>query len=517
MLTSTAIAFCMISQTTSAQIAGEQSAGEAGPSDLQSEVGDIIVTARHLEENLQTTPVAVTAISAEGLVRAQVVDIQDLQRTAPSLVVASGSAATSGYAFIAIRGQGNLTPIIANDPAIGTYIDGVYIPRPSQGLFDLQDLARAEILRGPQGTLFGRNTTGGAINIITKDPTGDFEGKVVGGVGSDEYRRFALTLNVPIANSLAGRINYNFRKRGSYGNNPLLRNDPWDLESHFVRAKLKFENDSFDLVLSGDYNKMKDHGQLVQIGAVNTGLSIFQPPSPLAGFVPSMTSSLHSRDAWWTTYASRLSVSPEMTATIATLPAREQAYYRQRTPYDSLEAYGLSATANIKLGTLNLKSISAYRFMDARGVLDTDGTPAPLLLTNALGDSESYSEEIQLSGDITEDLSFIAGGYYGREVGTETTRTQLFGDLFRLSTADAKNITKALFGQVYYQITPTIRAVGGFRYTWDSREAILHNRQIAGLPDNAVVPSSPTGVNCTVPAPDIAGCRQLLADAESEV
>src|SRR3546814_3527716 len=88
--------------------------------------------------------------------------------TTPSLTIARGSASTAGFAFVSIRGQGNLTPIIANDPAVATYIDGVYISRPAQGLTDLQDLERLEVLRGPQGTLFGRNTTGGAINLISK-------------------------------------------------------------------------------------------------------------------------------------------------------------------------------------------------------------------------------------------------------------------------------------------------------------------------------------------------------------
>ena len=116
-------------------------------------IDEIIVTARKQEESLQSTPVAVSAISAEQMQNAQVVNALDLQRTAPGIVVSRGTAGTSGFAFISIRGQGNLQPILANDPAVATYVDGVYIPRPSQGQTDLIDVERVEVLRGPQGTL----------------------------------------------------------------------------------------------------------------------------------------------------------------------------------------------------------------------------------------------------------------------------------------------------------------------------------------------------------------------------
>lgn len=492
---------CALSQMAMAQ-APDQANAAADAEANASLIGEIVVTARRFEESLQTTPVAVTALGGEALDRAQVTDITDLQRTVPSLAVSSGSASTSGFTFVAIRGQGNLTPVIANDPAVGTYIDGVYISRPSQGVFDLQDLQRVEVLRGPQGTLFGRNTTGGAINIITKDPSSEFEGEAWAGLGNYQMRNAGATVNVPLTDQLAGRITYNYRSRDGYGKNPLLPRDPWDIESHFVRGKVKFTGDALTVVISGDYNKITDNGQLVTTGAVNAGFALFQPPSPLSAFLPLLNSSLHRRDAWHTTYAGGVSISPAIAAFVAGLPADKQKFYSRTEPYDTLEAFGLSGTASLDLGAFTLKSISAFRYMKARGLVDTDGSPAPILLSPGGSKSETYSQEVQLSGKVIDDLSFIVGGYYGIEKGNEFSMTQLFGGLLRFSFADAKNTSKGLFGQLYYDITPSFRAVAGYRYTWDGRETVLRNRQIAGAPANQPVAGTPTGINCTVPAPD---------------
>jgi iron complex outermembrane receptor protein len=376
---------------------------------------------------------------------------------------------------------------------VATYIDGVYISRPSQGLTDLLDLQRVEVLRGPQGTLFGRNTTGGAINILTKDPGDTFGGLVTAAVGNFDSRAASATLNVPISDRLAGRLSYSYRERDGYGHNRSLDRDVWDLTSHFVRGKLKYTGESIHITLGGDYNRQENSGQLVQLSAINAPLF----GGKLAAFLPALTASLHNSAAWWDTYGGGL-VTP---ATVGTLDSGAQAYYR-KLPFNTLEAWGFGGTINIDLGRLNLKSITGYRYAHSAALVDTDGSPAPVLATFAGSVSRAVSEEIQLSGNIFEDLSFIAGGYYGDETGTEYSRSQLFGGLLRNSIADVENRTKGLFAQFYYQITPAVRAVGGYRHTWDNRDSVLHNGQVFGLPYNAVVAGSPTGINCTVSAPD---------------
>ncbi|MDB5454012.1 MAG: TonB-dependent receptor, partial [Caulobacteraceae bacterium] len=168
----------------------------------QTSLGEVVVTARRAEESLQTTPVAVTALGADAIEKAQIRTVLDIQSRAPGLNIATGSPGTTGLVLLAIRGQGALRTATSADPAVATYVDGVYIPRPTQGMTELNDLERIEVLRGPQGTLFGRNTTGGAINIISAVPKDYFEMIAKAEVGDYSYRSAGLTVNAPLADGL---------------------------------------------------------------------------------------------------------------------------------------------------------------------------------------------------------------------------------------------------------------------------------------------------------------------------
>ncbi|WP_375197785.1 TonB-dependent receptor, partial [Sphingobium sp.] len=232
-------------------------------------IQDIVVTARRTEESLQTTPIAVTALTPEALTTAKVENVVDLQRTAPGLVIGRGSAGGDGIVFVAIRGQGNLQPILANDPAVATYIDGIYIPRPSTGMTDIQDVKRLEVLRGPQGTLFGRNTTGGAINIVTNDPNDQLSGAFKAEFGNYSTLGAQANINVPLAEGLAIRLSGAINDRDGYGDNLLTKRDFSDNNSKFVRGKLKYEGNGWDLTLSGDWNRQSNHGQQIALWAFN--------------------------------------------------------------------------------------------------------------------------------------------------------------------------------------------------------------------------------------------------------
>ncbi|OHC94168.1 MAG: TonB-dependent receptor [Sphingomonadales bacterium GWF1_63_6] len=449
-------------------------------------IQDIVVTARRTEESLQTTPIAVTALSPEALTTAKVENVVDLQRTAPGLVIGRGSAGGDGIVFVAIRGQGNLQPILANDPAVATYIDGIYIPRPSTGMTDLQDIQRLEVLRGPQGTLFGRNTTGGAINIITSDPDDQLSGMFKAEYGNYNNLGVSASVNVPLAQDLAIRVSGAISDREGYGTNPLNNRDFADNKSKFVRGKLKYDGNGWDVTLSADWNRQTNQGQ-------QTALWAFNPAIVPAPFQPGLTAGLLRKANWWDNTATGTSIA----AGIGTLTPEAQALYGVQ-PFNTLEVYGFSGTINVELGGLNLKSITGYRHSMNYGLSDTDGTAVPLLGTFAGSGSYYVSQELQISGDITDSLSFITGAYAGKESGYEFSRSQIFGGLIRDSNADVTNKTFGLFAQAYYEITPTLRAVGGFRYTWDTRDSVLHNAQVLGRPYNVPVAGTPTGINCTV-------------------
>lgn len=453
-------------------------------------IQDIVVTARRTEESLQTTPIAVTALTPEALTTAKVENVVDLQRTAPGLVIGRGSAGGDGIVFVAIRGQGNLQPILANDPAVATYVDGVYIPRPSTGMTDIQDIQRLEVLRGPQGTLFGRNTTGGAINIITNDPTDQLSGTFKAEYGNYDNLGAQANINVPLAEGLAIRLSGAINDREGYGNNPLNNRDFSDNHSKFVRGKLKYDGNGWDLTLSGDWNRQTNHGQQIALWDFNPAIV----PAP---FQPGLTASLLNKANWWDNTATGTS----MAAGMGELTPEVQALYGVQ-PFNTLEVYGFSGTLNVDLGGLNLKSITGYRHSMNYGLSDTDGTAVPLLSTYAGSGSYYISQELQLSGNLTDSLSFIAGAYAGKESGYEFSRSQIFGGLIRDSNADVTNKTFGLFAQAYYELTPTLRAVGGFRYTWDTRNSVLHNAQVFGRPYDAVDLNTPTKINCTVDPTD---------------
>ncbi|CAM8672812.1 TonB-dependent receptor [Sphingobium sp.] len=451
-----------------------------------SGIQDIVVTARRTEESLQTTPIAVTALNPEALTTAKVETVVDLQRTAPGLVIGRGSAGGDGIVFVAIRGQGNLQPILANDPAVATYIDGIYIPRPSTGMTDLQDIQRLEVLRGPQGTLFGRNTTGGAINIITSDPDDQLSGMFKAEYGNYNNLGVSASVNVPLAQDLAIRVSGAINDREGYGANPLNNRDFSDNKSKFLRGKLKYDGNGWDVTLSADWNRQTNQGQ-------QTALWTFNPAIVPAPFQPGLTAGLLKKANWWDNTATGTSIA----AGIGALTPEAQALYGVQ-PFNTLEVYGFSGTINVELGGLNLKSITGYRHSMNYGLSDTDGTAVPLLGTFAGSGSYYVSQELQISGNITDSLSFITGAYAGKESGYEFSRSQIFGGLIRDSNADVTNKTFGLFAQAYYELTPTLRAVGGFRYTWDTRDSVLHNAQVLGRPYDVPVAGTPTGINCTV-------------------
>jgi len=480
---------------------------QSGASQPQTDqLEEIVVTARRTQENLQSTPVAVTAIGAEALERAQVSDVTDLQRTTPSLSIATGAPSASGFAFVAMRGQGNLQALVSNDPAVAIYVDGVYIPRPSQGLTDLFDLQRVEVLRGPQGTLFGRNTIGGAVNILSADPTQTYSGSIKVEAGSYEQFGANFVVNGPLTDNLSARLVASTKGRDGYGRSIPLGRDVWDQDSDFVRGKLKYEGEGFELVLSGDYNTIEDNGQFTALHAYAPEL--FGPTGSFGpfGLATTLNNSLHNR-GFYDSYATGYLVPT--TPTFATLPAEVQAMYRMPLG-NRLEAYGFGLNASIELGSITLKSITGYRFSDTDGVVDTDGTPAPILTTWAGYSSDQWSQELQISGGIGEKFTYIAGVYYSNEEGFEFSRSQNFGflpynavsrpnaGLAGQNLADVHNQSAGVFGQGYYQLTDKVRLAAGLRWTWDSRDTVLHNYAVWGLPGT-----------CNVPTPDVAGvCAQ---------
>ena len=209
-----AIALCIAVPAMAQDGAAADPQAESAPQ--AEDGGDILVTARRLAERLQDTPVAVTAFTAEMLETRQILQTQDLERVTPSLQFkpAGQLSGNSASSVVFIRGVGQVDPTAAVDPGVGIYLDEVYLGRAVGGAIDFGDIEGVEVLRGPQGTLFGRNTIGGAILVRTRQPElGVFGGKARFRVGTDNLYEGFAALNIPLGSTVAARISGGFRKR----------------------------------------------------------------------------------------------------------------------------------------------------------------------------------------------------------------------------------------------------------------------------------------------------------------
>jgi iron complex outermembrane receptor protein len=444
-------------------------------------LGEIVVTARRKEESLQTVPVAVTVLGNQAIANAQIVDAADIQRVAPSVSIAAGGAPGSNFTFVSIRGEGTLNPGVAVDASVGTYVDGVYVPRPSQGITDLIDLQRIEVLRGPQGTLFGRNTIGGALSMVTENPTGNFFGAVSAQGGNYDSRRFQGILNVPlIGDELAMRFVYNYSYHDGFAENVTLGQRVENKLSHFGRVKLRWAPHGSDwkVTLSGDYNKIEDNGELTSLSGY---LPTANPAISLAG---NLSPYLHSPQNWYVGYGLPFSKEP---------PGR----FGRNDPADNVRAYGASVTVEGPLGGgINLRSITGYRYSLGGGRNELDGTPVEILAADGWMQSSAYSEELQLLGSVGDRLDYIGGAYFSAELGQEYSLSQVFGFLqppaspiFSINDGTMKNESAAVFGQLNYHLTDRLRATGGLRWTYDTRDIDMRNRKnyLAGICSTEII------------------------------
>src|SRR5690606_13739983 len=199
--------------------AAQDSPAGTSAEDDESGGNTILVTARRREESLQETPVAISAFSAETMENRQIQQTQDLERITPSLQfkpagqLSGNSSASAAF----IRGVGQLGPTAAVDPGVGVYVDEVYVGRAVGSTIEFGDIASVEVLRGPQGTLFGRNTIGGAILVRTREPEfGEFSGRARVRAGSDDLIEGFAALNLPLGETAAARVSAGFRKRDGY-------------------------------------------------------------------------------------------------------------------------------------------------------------------------------------------------------------------------------------------------------------------------------------------------------------
>ncbi len=514
---------------TNQEDASTQSASNSGGG-----IADIVVTARRTNENLQTVPVAVTALSPVALQQAQVTAVTDLARTAPSLSIGTGGTGPASIVYLAIRGQAQNSPNSFSDPAVGIYIDGVYVARPMVGNLGFLDPASAEVLRGPQGTLFGRNTTGGALNLTTMQPKLDVtEGYIKIGMGNYSQVVTEGVVNVPLGDELAVRFAGRYDKHDGYFPNPFETEANGAIKGEYYgRGALKWEPKSLPLTLNvvGDYTHYRDTGNAVAVAAINpagpmasfygisqlvrSGAIPGSTPIPLGpGFsVPASTFADFSQGPLGpiTQYLNPEFATAAQKATLLSQDWRTN-YGAPRTgvsaidtPANFNEAWSLTGNLKVDLGEVTVKSITGYRWSNTYDSLDLlgTGTGAGAFVSNYR--QHQFSEELQVSGK-TGNLQYIFGGIYFREAGSEQSRSAIFFNTPIATGGDNTfgtfvSTSKGLFAQLYYNLTDALRLTGGIRYTWDTR-SIDRQGTTPFIPRPGQTINCQAGVNAGMPAP----------------
>ena len=412
---------------------------------------EVVVTAQRRAERLQDVPVAITALDSRQLASRQILDARDLAAAAPSVSFAQGEGDPTDI-VLGIRGLAITQAQLTVDPAVGVYIDGVYLSRTSGANAGFVDMQQVEVLRGPQGTLFGRNTIGGALNITTNAPTSKFEGLVSADFGNYDSRDFTGILNLPvIGDKIDVRLVYQHVEHSGYAHDDYLNVDQNDLYQDYGRLSVRVRPTAgWELLVTSDLMHATGDSQASKVDYVD-------PSSPFNAVVPAvqghpgdLIGNYVGKGGFYTTYSD---IDPRL----------------------NLKTSSTTATLTGHLGSgVTVKSITGYRWEDVARGLDFDGTPYVLLQTpvNYLN-YDQVSQELQLLGDgFGGRLQWIFGGYYFRESGHQGQVTELLGGLtpaYPRSQYEATNQSDGAFVQATYEILPKVRLTAGIRYTDDSR------------------------------------------------
>jgi iron complex outermembrane receptor protein len=449
--------------------AGPQDASPARQEkDQTDEVQQVVVTARRREESIENVPISIAAFSGASLTERQITTTQGLTELTPNLqfspVAPSSGNNTAGVIFI--RGVGETDFLASTDPGVGFYVDGVYFARSAGTAVSLLDIDHVEVLRGPQGTLFGRNTLGGAIQVISNQPSFDkTQGSFSATFGDFRRREATGVLNIPLNDTLAIRFAATRRAQDGYVTNILDGEDLGGVNTFAARGSVLWKPDSsFELLWATDY--MSDHvnGTPNVFGGINTSAPFVQfaaqnagcpgytgPPAP----VPEIKDPRCPNNQF-------LALGPYQVASDA-------------HTHSQLDMWGshLNATWHIA-DWMTFKSITAYRETQPYSVRDADNTPFIILETVNRDDIKQVTQEFQLLGNAFDSrLNWQAGAYYFHETDPQDYPAYLpLPPVGALDTAAfIKNESYALFTQESFDFTQELQLTVGLRYTNDTKEA----------------------------------------------
>ncbi len=411
--------------------------------------GDIIVTAQKREQNVQDVPVSITALSGETLSQIGIQESEQLGEFLPGLEISTSSGEGSQL-ILFLRGAGLNDFNTNNSGPVAIYSDEVYVSSPALTAFQFFDTDRVEVLKGPQGTLYGRNTTGGAVKFITAKPTADLTAKASASYASFETTRLEAAVSGPITDSIRARVAVSKSDSDGYVTNLVDGGSENGVDTFSWRGTIDVDvSDNFTLRANIHGNDVSSPAfKFNHLGSLPGGVDALGYSGPTDPF--------------------------------------EGEYNRDGNV--DLSSIGGYLEANLELGAITITSVTAYDEIDRTLPEETDASPLDLLFVNYGVESETFTQELRISGE-SDRFQWLLGGFYLTEDLAQNQTVDIFRELraftggapdptgaitgapilFARSLNEQKLETFAIFGQASYEVLPDLTLTGGLRYTEETK------------------------------------------------
>jgi iron complex outermembrane recepter protein len=437
-----------VALTGAAAVAGAQAATSPAPQTSSEATGlpEVVVTAQRREETAQHVGIALTVLSGQQLADRGISNVNQLQYQTPSLEVTP--AFGGGQPNYRLRGVGFDDYASNNASPVGVYVDDVAFPFPieTQGL--VFDVARVEVLRGPQGTLYGRNTTGGAINFITNRPTSTFSAGITGEYGNYNYGKVEGYVSGPVLQNLDFRLSGVTEQGGAFQHNRTTGEALGDADRYAFRSQLAAHADKLDVLIEAYVNRDKSDGQ---------GLYLFEPETTATGVVPADGDPYHT--GWG-------SASPLFTSVTGIAGGAK--------PFKDNTGDGGDIDIQYDLGFAKLTSITGYQNFARKEYNDWDASAADFAGVYFDTGANVLSQELRLASQAAGPLKWVVGAYYSKEDLHDAYIGDFAGNLGFVTVTRYRQTaeTEAGFGQMEYQVTDRLKLIGGARIEHEDRKLI---------------------------------------------
>ena len=428
-------------------------------------IEEIVVTSRRKDENLQDVPLSVTVFSSESLEARNISNLVDLNTQVTNITIGAAGGFGGATSSVFMRGIGQDRSASVAEPGVGIYVDGVYLGQADGGLLDLVDVERIEVLKGPQGTLFGKNAIGGLLHYVSKKPSDEFSGKVKATVGSFNRLDLEASVNAPLSDTAAIRVSMLSKNRDGHvtdifdPQNPV---DVGDIGTQAARVQLRLlPSDTVDINFSVDYTRLDNNGTPSSVIAGNPNafpaldFSGGGPPNLVTlgefGLTPVPTGDL---------YTTRLSADTK----------------------GEFEGLGMNLSIDWSVGDIQLKSITAYRTFDAVYISDFDASAGVLRDETVTRSHDQFQQEFQVLGTLADDrLSYVAGAFFFTKNPVDDRR-QLRESLggVNLLNFELDSDSFAVFGEAEYAFSDTFSVSAGLRGTWEEGSISAERNGTAG-------------------------------------